>query len=105
MIKDRNSVSIGRIKYSIWKTEAEIQLNGENFYCKTDGFFSFSVIIKKRKTDSTDLITLTGSSQKGEIQNNQNDSKLILCAMYLMNYYIEFWVSLILMIFFIVYLN
>jgi|GEM_PF-2894720 len=95
-IIDKNNIHIGRIKYNIWKTEADIQLNGDNYYCKMDGFFSFNVVVRKSKINPTGLIIVKGNSQKGEVQDYHNNSKLILCGIYLMNYYIEFWVSLIL---------
>lgn len=99
-ILDQNRKSLGLIKYNLWKTEAELQLNGKVYRCKMDGLFKFSLSIYH---EHAELFKFEGSSTKGVVKGEEIEDEMILSGLYLMNYYIELFVSIVLIVFVVFY--
>lgn len=100
-IFDQYRRPLGLIKYNLWKTEAELQLNGKVYRCKMDGLFKFSLSIYHLHAE---LFKFEGSSTKGAVEGDEIDDEMILCGLYLMNYYMELLVSIVLIVFVVFYI-
>lgn len=103
-ILGENKSPIGSLKYNFWKTEATLELSHQTYQCKMKGFFSYSLSIMTEK-EGRELYKFKGDDSKGTIDRlAEANNHLLLCGLYLMNYYVETIVSSALIVFFIIYL-
>ncbi|MEA1873695.1 MAG: hypothetical protein U9N51_04600 [Bacteroidota bacterium] len=96
-IIDTNTKAIvGRITYSIWSSKATISLNDETLYWK-------QVSIWKSKWEISnaahEIMEISGSPIKGEIEANTSNELHLLCGIYITNYYWEVIIFILIMVF------
>jgi hypothetical protein len=89
--KNENKV-IGEIDYNNWMTKATITVNNKTISWKYDNFLN----TKWSLIDTEGLnIKFSGSSTKGHIYSNVEDSLLILSGLFITNYYWQMTIAIV----------
>lgn len=83
---------IGEIRYNNWMNKATITINDKTVYWKYDNLFN----TKWSLFDSEEVnIRYSGSSLSGHINSNTNNSLLLLCGLFVTNYYWQLTIAIV----------
>ena len=91
-IIDSEDKVIGEINYNTWMTKASITINGKVVNWKYNNIWN----TKWSLFDTVGInIKYSGSSTKGQIDSNVDDSLLILCGLFITHYYWQMTVAIL----------
>ena len=93
---------LGEINYSQWKTKATISLDNEVIHWKYDNSWNTSWSVYDEKGIK---IKYKGSFSNGNIQGSTNDALLLLCGLYITNYYWQTSIAVLIIIFMPIFIN
>lgn len=84
IINCAENIVVGDINYNTWKTSATISINNKITHWKCDNIWN----TKWSMFNSDGLfIKFSGSSSKGQIESEVNDELLVLTGLFVINYY------------------
>ena len=93
---------IGEIRYGSWKTRATITLNNKTYSWKYDNIWS----TRWSLTDgSTVHLNFAGSSTSGKVESNTDDYLLLLLGLYVMNYFWQATIIVLIAVFLPIWLS
>lgn len=81
-LKDANGVKIGSIRYNLFTSSAKIHYNNKVIKIRNYGLFDSRWIMSE---GSNTLVKFNGSKEKGIIETQNHDEKLIICGLYIAN--------------------
>lgn len=87
---------IGEIKYNSWMTKAAIELNGKTYNWKYTNTWQTKWSIFN---DEGVELNFAGSSTKGHLETNIEEASLILCGLFVTNYYWQMTIAVIVAVF------
>lgn len=97
ILDNKENRVIGEITYNSWMTKATLSVLGKMINWKYDNIWNTKWSI----FDSEEInINYTGSSMKGNIDSSTDDALLLLCGLFVTNYYWQ-WTAVILVAVFI----
>ena len=100
IIDNKENKVIGKITYSSWMTKATLSIINKSLQWKYDNVWNtrWSLFDKEGLE-----IKYTGSSTSGRIESNTDDPLLLLCGLFVTNYYWQVSIAVMLLIFIPVY--
>ncbi len=88
--------NVGEISYSNWMTKATLSLNKKTYYWKYNNFMNTKWSIFNAEGIR---INFSGTSVSGQIETNTDDPLLLLCGLYVKNYYLQMAIIAIIAVF------
>lgn len=82
----QTDMQIGSIQYNSWMNKAEIELNNKKYHWKYDNGWQTKWSIAD---DSGQSLRFAGGMSKGSVEGNNPDDLLVLCGLFVTNYYTQ----------------
>lgn len=100
IIDTKENKVIGEITYNTWMTKATISVSNQSVNWKYDNMWNSKWSLFDQEGTE---IKYAGSSTKGTIESNSDDALLLLCGLFVTNYYWQMSVAVIVAVFVPIY--
>jgi hypothetical protein len=78
--------TIGEIRFDNWMTKATLSINKKRYYWKNENIFNTRWRIYNAEGTEIKFIS---SATSGQIETNSDDTLLLLCGLFVKNYYVQ----------------